>query len=232
MNTTTLIQQNPVLKTMIERKSIRQFLPKPVALDDIKAILEASGRAPSGSNIQPWQVHVVTGKKRDELAAALVQAFNNKIPEQREYNYYPQNWRDPYLARRRENGWGLYNTLGITKGDTAAMKTQHAQNYEFFGAPVVLFIILDEDMEQGSWLDCGMFIQNVMIAAQALGLRTCPQAALVNYPNIVREQLGIPMDKKIVCGIALGYEDESHIVNTFQATRIDVDEFTTFHLDK
>ena len=128
MNTTTLIQQNPVLKTMIERKSIRQFLPKPVALDDIKAILEASGRAPSGSNIQPWQVHVVTGKKRDELASALVQAFNDKIPEQREYNYYPQNWRDPYLARRRENGWGLYGLLNIQKGEKAKIAQQQSRN--------------------------------------------------------------------------------------------------------
>ena len=231
MTTTTTFETNPVLNAIASRKSVRHFLPKAVALEDIQTILRASGRAPSGSNIQPWQVHVVMGKKRDELAASLVQTFNDKVPEQREYNYYPQNWRDPYLARRRENGWGLYNTLGIKKGDSEAMKTQHAQNYEFFGAPVVLFIVLDDDMEQGSWLDCGMFIQNIMIAACALGLSTCPQAALVNFPNLVREHLSIGQNKKIVCGIALGYEDESHIVNTFQATRIGVDEFTTYHVD-
>ena len=157
MTTTTTFETNPVLNAIASRKSVRHFLPKAVALEDIQTILRASGRAPSGSNIQPWQVHVVMGKKRDELAASLVQTFNDKVPEQREYNYYPQNWRDPYLARRRENGWGLYNTLGIKKGDSEAMKTQHAQNYEFFGAPVVLFIAQIVDAAEPTiWPDLQM----------------------------------------------------------------------------
>ncbi|MDO5666473.1 MAG: nitroreductase [Alcaligenaceae bacterium] len=232
MDKTTDIATNPVLQTMLERKSVRHFLAKEVSLEDIKTIIKSSARAPSGSNIQPWQVHVVSGRKRDELAAELTAAFMNDLIEEPEYTYYPEKWRDPYLARRRENGWGLYATLGIAKGDRAAMKIQHAQNFNFFGAPVVLFVLIDKEMELGSWLDTGMFVQNILIAAQALGLGTCPQGALINYPSIVRKHLAYPEDKKIVCGIALGYEDTAHIVNSFHTSRVELDEFTTYHLDE
>ncbi len=224
--------ENETLQAILTRKSVRGFLPDQVSTDDIRTILHAAARAPSGSNIQPWKVHVVTGAARDTLAQALMQAHDNGEPEQREYQYYPVKWREPYLARRRETGWSLYNTLGITREDKAGMKRQHGRNFAFFDAPVVLFITLDKDMETGSWMDTGMFIQTIMIAARSLGLHTCPQAALSNYPEIVRRHLHITDDQIIACGISLGYEDTEHPANQFSTGRIEVDEFTVFHTDR
>ncbi len=223
--------ENDTLQAILTRKSVRGFLPDPVSTDDIRTILHAAARAPSGSNIQPWKVHVVSGASRDALAQALMQAHDNGEQEQREYQYYPVKWREPYLARRRETGWSLYNTLGITREDKAGMKRQHGRNFAFFDAPVVLFITLDNDMETGSWMDTGMFIQTIMIAARSLGLHTCPQAALSNYPGIIRQHLQIADDQIIACGISLGYEDTEHPANQFSTSRIGVDEFTVFHAD-
>lgn len=229
MDTTQQLPQNNVLKAITSRRSIRAFLPDAIPTELLQTLLRAASRAPSGSNIQPWKVHVVAGQSRNDLSAALLDAFYAKTPDQCEFQYYPQEWREPYLARRRENGWSLYNTLGIQKGDKEAMQRQHARNFEFFDAPVVLFITLDKDMEQGSWLDTGMFIQNIMIAARALGLHTCPQVALVNYPDIVKQHLAIATDQILVCGISLGYEDTSNPVNTLQTSRVPLEEFVTFH---
>jgi len=229
MNNRDPLADNKTLQAILSRKSVRGFLPDPVEHDDIRRILHAAARAPSGSNIQPWKVHVVSGAIRDRLSHALQQAHERGDPEQREYQYYPVKWREPYLARRRETGWSLYNTLGITREDKAGMKRQHARNFAFFDAPVVLFITLDNDMETGSWMDTGMFIQSIMIAARSLGLHTCPQAALCNYPDIVREHLSIADDQIIACGISLGYEDVDHPANHFSTSRIGVDEFTVFH---
>jgi len=231
MNSRDPYFDNETLQAILTRKSVRGFLPDPVSTDDIRTILHASARAPSGSNIQPWKVHVVSGAARDALSHALLQAHNNGEPEQREYQYYPVKWREPYLARRRETGWSLYNTLGITREDKAGMKRQHGRNLEFFDAPLVLFITLDNDMETGSWMDTGMFIQNIMIAARSLDLHTCPQAALSNYPGIIRSHLQIADDQIIACGISLGYEDTGHPANQFSTSRLEVDEFTVFHTD-
>src|SRR5690606_34012585 len=150
----------------------------PVDRSLIDELLVIAGTAPSGSNIQPWHVHVVTGRARDRLSADLLAAHQRKESEHREYQYYPVNWRSPYIERRRETGWGLYGTLNIVKGDREATARQHGRNFEFFDAPVVLVFTLDNDLETGSWLDYGMFLQNIMIAARGYGLHTCPQAAL------------------------------------------------------
>lgn len=214
---------------VVSRRSIRGFLPTPVPTDLIRRILEASARAPSGSNIQPWKVHVVTGARRDALSQALLQAHAGHEPERREYQYYPVNWRSPYLDRRRETGWGLYSLLGIQKGDREGSMRQHARNFAFFDAPCVLLFTIDDDMDKGSWLDYGMFLQNIMIMARGLGLDTCPQAALANYPDIVKTQLGIPDDQIVVCGISLGYQDTDEPANQYQTTRVPVDDFAVFH---
>ena len=229
MDTTQQLLQNDALEAITSRRSIRAFLPDAIPTKLLHTLLRAASRAPSGSNIQPWKVHVVSGQSRHDLSAALLKAFYAQTPNQCEYQYYPQTWREPYLARRRENGWSLYNILGIQKGDKESMQRQHARNFEFFDAPVVLFITLDNDMEQGSWLDTGMFIQNIMIAARGLGLHTCPQVALVNYPDIVKQHLAIAADQTLVCGISLGYEDTSDPVNSLQTTRVPLEEFVIFH---
>lgn len=213
------------------RRSVRGFLPDLVDRALIVRLLELARWAPSGNNIQPWNVHVVIGNRRDALAQALSALFEADEPPADEYPYYPAQWRSPYIDRRRETGWSLYGTLGIKKGDYAATKRQHARNFRFFDAPVALFFAIDKDLALGSWLDYGMFIQNVMIAARALGLHTCPQAALNHYPDVVREHLGLTEDQMLVCGMALGYEDVNEPANTFRTTRLPVSEFTTFHED-
>ena len=220
---------NPVEYAVQSRKSVRGFLPDKVDPALIRRILTLASWAPSGSNIQPWKVHVVTGERRDALARDLIAAHHSKRPEKREYQYYPVNWRSPYIDRRRETGWGLYGLLGITKGDRDATARQHAKNFNFFGAPCTLLFAIDADLGQGSWLDYGMFLQNIMTLARSHGLHTCPQAAVANYPDIVKQHLGIPDDQVVVCGIALGYEDQSEPANQFRPKRMALDEFVTFH---
>lgn len=220
---------NTVVDAITSRRSVRGFLPEPVSIDVINQILSTASYAPSGSNIQPWNVHVVMGEKRQELSRQLLDAHDRNVSEIREYDYYPVQWRSPYIERRRQTGWGLYETLGIQKGDRVASSRQHGRNYLFFGAPVVLVFSIDKDLQQGSWLDYGMFLQNIMVAARAYGLHTCPQAALANYPGIVKSQLGIGDDQTVICGIALGYEDTGCAANRYRPERIGLDEFVTFH---
>jgi len=211
------------------RQSTRGFLAdKPVSRELIIKMLEVAGRAPSGSNIQPWKVWVVTGPVKEALSKELLERHMSGDQGKRNYNYYPVEWREPYVGRRRECGWGLYSTLGIEKGDKEKMLRQHGRNYEFFGAPVGLFFSVDKDMELGSWLDAGMFIQSVMLAARGLGLETCPQAAFCNYYEMVAARVGIPDDQQLVCGMALGFPDPAAVVNTFRTTRLDPETFTTF----
>src|SRR5690606_13598901 len=216
-------------QAIVSRQSVRGFLPKPVPQALIRRILQAAARAPSGSNIQPWKVHVVTGATRDALSRALLQTHERGERERREYQYYPVNWRSPYLDRRRETGWGLYSLLGIQKGDREASARQHGRNYEFFGAPCLLLFTIDRDLDKGSWLDYGMFLQNMMIMARGCGLDTCPQAALANYPDIVKQHLRIPDDQIVACGIAIGYQDPDEPANRYRTTRVPVDEFAVFH---
>lgn len=207
------------------RKSTRAFLQKPVPHELISHILDIANRAPSGSNTQPWKVWVLDGKPKDDLVRDILQIYDTTGEGKREYNYYPVNWREPYLARRRACGWGLYSTMGITREDKKGMHAQRRQNYEFFGAPVGLFFSLDRDMEIGSWLDCGMFIQSVMVAARQFGLETCPQAAFCSFHEVIEKRIGIPETEMLVCGMALGYPDKDAKVNSFTTEREALESF-------
>jgi len=211
------------------RHSVRAFLPTPVPRALIEYILEVASRAPSGTNMQPWCVHVVVGKAKEELSRAILDAFEAGGEEhKRPWKYYPDELFEPYLSRKRAVGWGLYDLLGIGKGDRARMKAQRAQNYLFFGAPVGMFFTIDARLEIGSWLDYGMFIQNIMIGARAHGLHTCPQAAFADYHRIIRAHLGIPQDHTVICGLSLGYEDNAAVVNRLRTDRAPVSEFARF----
>jgi nitroreductase len=210
------------------RKSTRAYLPKPVPRELIARILVTAGRAPSGSNIQPWKVRVIDGKARDALVADLCQRYDTVGEGEREYEYYPVKWRDPYLARRRACGWGLYGTMGITRDDKAGMNNQRRQNYEFFGAPTALIFSIDRDLEKGSWLDTGMFIQSIMVAARQFGLETIPQAALANFHEVLRERLSVPQDEIIICGMGIGYPDVNAKVNSFTTDREPLENFVTW----
>ncbi|MBK9114367.1 MAG: nitroreductase [Betaproteobacteria bacterium] len=225
----------PVAHALLSRRSVRGFLPTPVPRAMIEGILYLAARAPSGTNCQPWKVYVCTGAARDRLVAALRAAHDaaargdgTHVPE---YAYYPAQWREPYLARRRALGWDYYGIVGIGRGDRVAMQAQHAKNFAFFGAPVGLFFTLDRDLERGSWLDTGMFIEGVMIAARAYGLHTCPQAAFLPFHRVVRRELAIPEGEVLLCGMSLGTIDEAARENALTTTREPVAAFARFRDD-
>ncbi|MBS0436759.1 MAG: nitroreductase [Proteobacteria bacterium] len=214
------------------RRAIRAFLPTPVAKETIVEILRVATRAPSGTNTQPWKVHVLTGAAKEKLSAAIKAAYDDpaeRAAHREEYDYYPTEWRAPYIDRRRKIGWDLYGLLGIAKTDKARMHEQHGRNYAFFGAPVGLIFTIDRVMKQGSWLDYGMFLQNVMLAARARGLDTCPQAAFTQFHRIIAQQLGLGADEMVVCGMSLGFADPAAIENTLVTEREPVEAFARFH---
>jgi nitroreductase len=215
------------------RQSIRAFKPDAVPRETLQAMLELAARAPSGTNTQPWKVYVMQGAKRDALveqacAAHDAMRADPSLASQytEPYDYYPEKWVSPYIDRRRENGWSLYGLLGIGKGDRDRMHQQHQRNFRLFDAPVALMFTLDKVMGRGSLLDYGMFIQNVMLAARAHGLHTCPQAAWNGFSNIVLPLVGAGENEMLVCGMSLGYADEADPVNTFRTPRVPAAEFT------
>jgi nitroreductase len=210
------------------RRSVRAYKPDSVPVEIVREIVALGRHAPSGSNIQPWRVHVLTGVSLKRVGDALQQAFLVDTPERRDYAYYTDPIEEPYLARRRECGWGLYGALGIARGDRGKSKAYRAGNFNFFGAPVGLVFTIERKLEKGSWLDYGMFLQTIMLAARARGLHTCPEASIANYPDIVRRELGISTEWVVICGMALGYADADAIINTFQPPRIGLDEYATF----
>ena len=224
-------QQKIVDAAITSRRSLRAFLPDAVVREDIEAILEVAARAPSGSNTQPWKVYVLTGAVKRRLSAAILDAYLDpeKVKGQREeYQYYPVTWVAPYLERRRKVGWDLYALMGLTRENKAGMQAQHARNFKFFDAPVGLIFTIDRVMEQGSWLDYGMFLQNVMVAARARGLDTCPQAAFTQFHQIIARELDLPANEMLVCGMSLGYADHDKIENTLSTERADVASFARF----
>lgn len=215
---------------ILRRRSVRAYLHAPVPQQTIDKVLRVAARAPSGNNIQPWRVHVVIGEARDALVDAVCAAFDaddaSHVPE---YDYYPAEFFEPYFGRRRRNGWGLYGLLGIGKGDGERMRMQTRRNFRFFDAPVGLIFTIDRRLGQGSWIDYGMFLQNVMLAAEAQGLATCAQAAWNSYHRIIAAQLRFGEHEQLVCGMALGYADPAAPENGLVTERAPLPEFTVLH---
>jgi len=215
------------------RRSIRAFSSRPVNRADIEHLLEVASRAPSGTNCQPWQVYVLQGATRDALVQQVCAAHDALRADpglaeryREEYDYYPEKWISPYIERRRENGWGLYGLLGIGKGDKDKMHLQHQRNFRLFDAPVGLMFTVDRSMGRGSLVDYGAFLQNIMVGARGLGLHTCPQAAWNGFSSIILPLIGAGPQEMLVCGMALGYADESAVVNDFVTPRVPVKDFT------
>ncbi|MEQ1657929.1 MAG: nitroreductase [Hylemonella sp.] len=215
------------------RMSVRAYTPQAVAPETIQDILQLASRAPSGTNTQPWKVYVLRGASRNSLVEKVCAAHEALRADpalaaeyREEYDYYPEKWVSPYIDRRRENGWGLYGLLGITKGDKDRMHAQHQRNFRFFDAPVGLMFTLDRVMGRGSLVDYGMFLENIMLAARARGLHTCPQAAWNGFAKIILPHIGAGPDEMLVCGMALGHADSSAIVNSFHTPREPVSAFT------
>lgn len=226
----TAAERAAIERAMLERRSVRAFLRTPVPRETVERILEVAARAPSGTNMQPWRAYVLGGAIKDRLAQAVVEAFENSPPgvHSSEYKYYPDQLFEPYLSRRRKVGFDMYGLLGIAKGDMAAMKAQTGRNFVFFDAPVGIIFTIDRRLEIGSWLDYGMFLQNVLLAARAHGLETCPQAAFANYHSVVRDVLRLDPQEIVVCGVSLGFEDRDAVVNTLETHREAVGDFARF----
>mgnify|MGYP000217456661 CR=1 FL=1 len=227
------MQAMTVTDAIQTRASVRAFTSQPVPKEHIEEILQWASRAPSGTNTQPWKTYVLQGRSRDTLVEKVCAAHDALRADptlaseyREEYDYYPEKWVSPYIDRRRENGWSLYSLLGIGKGDKDKMHVQHQRNYRFFDAPVGLMFTLDRIMGRGSLVDYGMFLQTLMLAARAYGLHTCPQAAWNHFGKIILPHIGAGADEMLVCGMALGYADESAPVNTFHTPRVPVADFT------
>jgi nitroreductase len=232
---TTAVATAAVDAAITSRMSTRAFTQQPVSREMLTDILQVASRAPSGTNTQPWKVYVLQGASRDDLVAKVVEVHDAMRANpalaaeyREEYDYYPEKWVSPYIDRRRENGWSLYGLLGIGKADKDRMHEQQQRNFRFFDAPVGLMFTVDKVMGRGSLVDYGMFMQNIMVAARARGLHTCPQAAWNGFAKIVLPHIGAGPDEMLVCGMSLGYADETDKVNTLHTPRQTVAEFTTW----
>jgi nitroreductase len=220
---------NMVDDAIASRRSIRRFLSTPVPVATVEAILDVAARAPSGTNMQPWRGYALAGDAKAALVDAVQAAFDVGAPgHEQEVQYYPDSFYEPYLSRRRAVGWNLYGLLGIAKGEAAKMKAQHRRNFQFFDAPVGLIFTIDRRLATGSWLDYGMFLQNVMTAARARGLDTCAQAAWTHYHRAIRPVLGLADQDTVVCGMALGHADPDAPENTLATTRVPARSFMRF----
>lgn len=218
-------------RAILARRSVRAFLDTPVDPLLVCEILQVASRAPSGTNTQPWKVYVLTGDAKARLSEEIVATFldpDKASQHHEEYDYYPKEWIEPFIGRRRKVGFDLYGLLGLGKDDKAGMKAQHAKNFRFFDAPVGMIFTVDRVMGRGSMLDYGMFMENIMISAVGHGLATCAQAAFNQFHRIIEKHLDLPGNEAVVCGMAMGYEDKKAIINTLKTARVSVDEFVSF----
>jgi nitroreductase len=217
-----------VTEAIKKRQSIRAYQDRAVEAEKITRILDAARYSPSGVNTQPWQVAVVSGESKQQLQQQLESAFRNGEKSQMAYQYYPSGWEQPYKARRLACGLALYGALDIGRDDKQRQRDQQAANFRAFDAPVMLLFFMDPIMSTGSYLDYGMFMQSIMLAAEEEGLATCPQASLAEYPQIVKQELDYPEEAVLICGMALGYADEEAVVNSYRTDREAVESFTRF----
>jgi nitroreductase len=209
------------------RKTCRAFIDTPVPLNVIKEILEKAMRSPSGGNLQPWRVYVVTGQVMQDIIAGVKVALPESMGAQ--YEVYPPNLKDPYKTRRSEIGEMLYKLLGVAREDRVGRLKWFARNYEFFGAPVALFFTMDRIMQQGQWADLGMFMQSIMLLAREYGLHTAPQEAWSTWTPLIVKTLQIPENEMLFCGMAIGYEDSSHPLAKLESPRAPLTDIASFH---
>ncbi|MCC0043223.1 MAG: nitroreductase [Brucellaceae bacterium] len=211
------------------RRSVRAFLPDPVDDETIKDLLRLAARAPSGTNMQPWKAYVTRGKVKEQITDAILNSgIRAEKIEWDEYKYYPDKFFEPYLGRRRTVGFALYDALGIQRREVERMRAQHDRNFVFFDAPVGMIFTIDRRLNKGSWIDHGMFLQTLMVAARGRGLHTCPQAAFAPYHKQIRPVLNISDDEIVTCGMAIGYEDSSKPENSFRTERAPLEDWVTF----
>ena len=217
-----------VSEALDSRISARSFLDTPVPEATLRAILEGAARSPSGGNLQPWRVWVLTGDDlREFLALIARQMQSTPGGQETEYNIYPPELKEPYRSRRYKCGEDLYATINIGRDNKPARLMQLAKNYQLFGAPVGLFFAIDRQMEPGQWADLGMYMQSIMLLAREHGLHTCAQEAWARWHGSIREFLGIPDELMFFAGMALGHLDTAHPINTLRTDRAPFDEIVS-----
>ncbi|MDR3222037.1 MAG: nitroreductase [Candidatus Accumulibacter sp.] len=227
MNTPAHSSNPSPVDVIRSRRAIRRFLPTPVSAATVRELLDLAARAPSGSNVQPWRVYALAGTEKETLSRIVTEKYL-KSGIDAELEYYPKQWIEPWLSRRRKVGADLYALLGIAKGDKQKMTEQWLRNYQFFDAPVGLIFTIDRAFGPGMLLDYGMFMQNLMLAACAHGLDTCPQLAFAYFQDTLRQALALPENEQVICGMALGHADPEAPENQLSTERAPAEAFTEF----
>ena len=219
-----------VKEAFLSRRSVRRFLSKPVPKDKIKNILECSAFAPSGHNIQPWHVYVVEGKKKEAITNSILESIKDGSAKEfkQEFDYYPTEWFEPFISRRRAVGFELYKLLNIGREDFEARDKQMQENFHFFGAPLGMFITMDRRLATGTFMDVGMFIQSILVSARGEGLHSCGQVAFTKFHTLIADQLNFKENEMLVCGVSVGYEDTSAPENSLRVEKLDYTDYTTF----
>lgn len=218
-----------VSEALDTRLTARAFKNTPVSVDTIRHILETARRAPSGGNLQPWHVWVLTGEEMTCFKAMVREKMSDSPRgEGTEYNIYPADLKEPYKARRFKVGEDMYASIGVTREDKMGRLMQFARNFEFFGAPTALFFAIDRQMQQGQWADLGMFMQSIMLLAREHGLHTASQEAWAIWHKTLGEYLAIPPELMLFCGMAIGHADETAPINKLRSERAPLDAFVTF----
>ncbi|MBX9813135.1 MAG: nitroreductase [Sphingomonas sp.] len=214
-----------VWEAVAARRSVRGYLEKPVDPALLERLARGAARAPSGGNLQPWHIDLVTGAALDRLKALMAERLASGALEAAAYDIYPRALGEPYKARRFQVGAALYAVLGIARGDRDARADEFRRNFAFFGAPAALFCSVDRAMGPPQWSDLGMYLQSFMLLALEAGLATCAQECWALYPETVGEFLGLPGERMLFCGMAIGYEDPDAPANGLRTMRADGGEW-------
>lgn len=217
-----------LLQGINSRQSIRGFQSTPVSEMLLRDVLQAAGRSPSYKNTQPWEVSIVSGAKRDALAEVLFKLASDNTPPKYDFPA-PESWPAALDFRSKDHGTRRFNALGVARDNQTLRNALRLQNFKFFGAPCAVFFFMDASLEHWSTLDMGLFLQSFTLAAHGAGLGTCMQASVSGYPDAIRQYLEIPSSKKLIVSMSLGYPDMEAPINSYQSTRMDIDEFTTWH---
>jgi nitroreductase len=221
-----------VSEAINSRRSMRVFKTDAVPQADIEWIIANASRAASNGNLQPWKLYVTQGKARQRLSTAILKAMDDgDNGPGAEYNVYPKEFTAVYDERRKLVGKQLYTLLGLPRGDAAGMLKQFRKNYDFFDAPVGMILCVERRMGNGQWIDCGIFLDQLMLLAREKGLHTCPQAAFSRYQHVVRRELKIAEEEVVICGLALGYADPDAVPNNLITERAPLKDFTTWFND-
>jgi len=216
-----------VSEAVAARRSVRGFLETPIAPELLRGIAEKAARAPSGGNLQPWHIDLLTGESLAELKAIMAAKLASRERETPAYAIYPPELDMPYEGRRVGVGEAMYGHIGIPREDRAARGRWFARNFAFFGAPAALFCTVSRYMGPPQWSDLGMYLQSVMLLAVEAGLATCPQECWAMYPETVERFLGTPSERMLFCGMAIGYEDTQEPANRLRSERAPVEEWLT-----